>query len=154
MAIIFIILVIFLAGQYSGISKSLQNAASQNLPASQTPSGGQNAVSLSALEVAKHNTEQDCWFIISGKVYDVTAYINQHPGGRNQIIPFCGHDATTAFATKNGQGSHSSSANQLLNAYLLGNFGGSTSQDQLQKVKTTVPQNINSGKLEAEEDDD
>lgn len=32
-------------------------------------------------EVAKHDTEDDCWMIIHNKVYDVTEYVGEHPGG-------------------------------------------------------------------------
>ena len=32
-------------------------------------------------EVAKHDNEDDCWMVINGKVYDVTDYIDDHPGG-------------------------------------------------------------------------
>lgn len=36
---------------------------------------------LDAAEVAKHNTPSSCWIVISGKVYDVTQYLEHHPGG-------------------------------------------------------------------------
>ena len=32
-------------------------------------------------EVAAHDTEDDCWLVIEGYVYDVTAFLRSHPGG-------------------------------------------------------------------------
>ena len=32
-------------------------------------------------EVAKHTANSDCWTIMHGKVYDITKYFGQHPGG-------------------------------------------------------------------------
>jgi cytochrome b involved in lipid metabolism len=36
---------------------------------------------FSPFEVSKHSTQNDCWVIIHGRVYDVTDYIPRHPGG-------------------------------------------------------------------------
>ncbi len=78
-------------------------------------------VILTLDEVAKHNSPNDCWLIINNNVYEVTNYINNHPGGAKRIISFCGQDATTAFATKGNKNKpHSSSANQILESFKIG----------------------------------
>jgi flavocytochrome c len=48
-------------------------------------------------EVAKHNTESDCWVIVNGEVLDVTKFLADHPGGKKPIMLFAGRDASTEF---------------------------------------------------------
>ena len=52
---------------------------------------------LTEAEVAKHDQESDCWVILHGKVYDVTAFLPDHPGGKKAIMLFAGKDATEEF---------------------------------------------------------
>ncbi|KAK2074320.1 hypothetical protein P8C59_008537 [Phyllachora maydis] len=52
---------------------------------------------LSGNEVAKHNTPEDCWVIVHGKAYDVTAFLPEHPGGPKIILKYAGRDATEEF---------------------------------------------------------
>lgn len=78
-----------------------------------------SGVTLTTAEIAKHNQASDCWIIIKNKVYNVTDYLNLHPGGADRIIQYCGTDATQAYATKDGRGSHSQQADQeLTNLYI------------------------------------
>ena len=37
-------------------------------------------------EVAKHNTQEDCWVVLNGGVYNLTKYLATHPGGSAIIL--------------------------------------------------------------------
>ena len=87
----------------------------------------QQAKTFTLNEVASHNSRTDCWTIISGQVYELTDFINRHPGG-DEVLRACGTDATTLFTsrtTKDGQsiGSgtpHSQAAQEQLDQLKLG----------------------------------
>ena len=48
-------------------------------------------------EVAKHDDSKSCWIIIDDHVFDVTSYLNDHPGGRHILLGCAGKDATEEF---------------------------------------------------------
>ncbi len=48
-------------------------------------------------EVKRHNKESDCWIVVKGKVYDVTAFLEEHPGGAEVLLDQGGKDATFPF---------------------------------------------------------
>jgi alkylation response protein AidB-like acyl-CoA dehydrogenase/predicted heme/steroid binding protein len=48
-------------------------------------------------EVAKHNTEDSVWFIIDATVYDVSDFLDAHPGGEAVLRQVAGQDATVDF---------------------------------------------------------
>ncbi|KAK6465203.1 cytochrome b2, mitochondrial precursor [Scheffersomyces coipomensis] len=54
-------------------------------------------MTVSIEEIKKHNTKKDCWVIIHGKVYNVSDFIDEHPGGSAIILKYAGKDATKAF---------------------------------------------------------
>ena len=48
---------------------------------------------FTAAEIAKHKEEEDCWLVIHGKVYDVTPYLDEHPGGPEIMVSNAGAEA-------------------------------------------------------------
>ncbi|OAL46119.1 acyl-CoA dehydrogenase family protein [Pyrenochaeta sp. DS3sAY3a] len=52
---------------------------------------------LTRESVAKHNSPDDLWCIIDHKVYDLTDFVDAHPGGAVVLEQVAGTDATTAF---------------------------------------------------------
>lgn len=53
--------------------------------------------SFTPKQVAEHNTPEDCWVMLHGKVYEVTDYLANHPGGGNLISRNGGKDVTSDF---------------------------------------------------------
>ncbi len=113
------------------------------------------AKTLNVQDVATHNSANDCWIIISGRVYNATGYLNLHPGGSNRIIPYCGQDATQAFITQGGGGSHSSLAYNDLAQLYIGDLGTQAPAANLQTnpTPTPAPTTANSNNEEEFEDD-
>lgn len=60
----------------------------------QNPSGNR----FSLAEVARHASDDDCWIIVRGKVYDVSGWAREHKGGA-VVYAFAGRDATDAFTS-------------------------------------------------------
>ncbi|MEY4108972.1 MAG: hypothetical protein RJB35_285 [Actinomycetota bacterium] len=69
------------------------------------------------LSLIENNSAASCWSVISGNVYNLTQWINQHPGGPSAIASLCGVDGTASFnAQHRGEGKPT----QRLSGYLLG----------------------------------
>ncbi|ESK91906.1 mitochondrial cytochrome [Moniliophthora roreri MCA 2997] len=52
---------------------------------------------LASSAIAEHNNRNDCWIIVHGRVYDVTDFLDEHPGGSKIILKYAGADATEAY---------------------------------------------------------
>nr|ANQ46484.1 cytochrome b5 [Santalum album] len=73
-------------------------------------------------EVSEHHTPQDCWLVINGKVYDVTKFLEDHPGGDDVLLSATGKDATDDFEDVG----HSSSARSMMDEYCVGEIDAKT----------------------------
>lgn len=102
-----------------------QIAASDNPSASATPttSSSSSAKTFTMVEVQQHASASSCWTAIDGKVYDVTNWINQHPGGPQRIISLCGTDGTAAF---HGQHGSQTQPNKKLAGFEIGTLATGT----------------------------
>ncbi|KAG1504705.1 hypothetical protein G6F53_010342 [Rhizopus delemar] len=67
-------------------------------------------------EVSKHNSREDLWMIIDGKVYDITKFQDEHPGGEEVLIDEGAKDATGPFEDVG----HTDDARKLLEQYYIG----------------------------------
>ncbi|CAI7574842.1 unnamed protein product [Penicillium discolor] len=54
-------------------------------------------ITLSLSDIQTHRVEGDCWIAIHGSVYDVSSFLNSHPGGKAILLQHAGTDATRAF---------------------------------------------------------
>ncbi|AQK52188.1 cytochrome B5-like protein [Zea mays] len=91
--IIIISLVILLAlGALFAIPKSQNKGKSKGTDLG----AGMTSRSFTKEEISKHNTRKDCWIVIKDKVYDVTPYVEEHPGG-DAILNNAGGDSTEGF---------------------------------------------------------
>jgi cytochrome b involved in lipid metabolism len=71
-------------------------------PSTPTPPSAQGPKTYTLADISKHADRTNCWTTVSGSVYDVTAWISQHPGGAEAIISLCGRDGTAAFTEQHG----------------------------------------------------
>ncbi len=81
------------------VNASSPVATPKNTP---TPSKSPTASGYTMADVAKHNSASSCWSAINGNVYDLTKWINQHPGGPSAILSLCGKDGSAAFNGQHG----------------------------------------------------
>nr|QPB70507.1 NitA [Volvox powersii] len=92
-------------------------AAAPPPPAAVANGNGAGPRQYTMEEVAQHNTEESCWFVHEGKVYDATPYLEEHPGGAESILITAGADATDEFNSI-----HSSKAKKMLAQYYIGDL--------------------------------
>lgn len=119
--------IIFVGGYFISKNDKTSNPQAQSTSTptangTQTSPSGNTSASYTMADTAKHSTSSDCWIVIHNQVFNVTNFLSQHPGGADRITPYCGKDATEAFDTQGGEGSHSSTAESLKQQYLIGSL--------------------------------
>lgn len=119
-----LVLIILFTGcsqQNSGVAVQKTNdkpTTTQTTP-QETPVANTTDKSITLAELANHTTKDDCWLAVEGKVYNVTNFIDQHPGG-DRILKGCGKDATQLFNSIEGGRGHSDFAKSTAKDFYIG----------------------------------
>lgn len=58
---------------------------------------------FSKSEILLHNSSKDCWIIVFNQVYNITDFLQKHPGGSEILLSRAGEDATSFFQTRHGR---------------------------------------------------
>lgn len=91
-----------------------------------SPTGcGQTGQGCTLAQIAAHNTASDCWVVYEAKYYDLTSYVNKHPGGKAVFDQAaCGLDIksfmTGAAGNAGEQHKHKAKAYTILESYVIG----------------------------------
>lgn len=105
LAVACVTVLIFLVG-HSGAEATWSSRIAASESKNITPSPRFETIEMdgkySLAEIAQHDSRQDCWTAIEGKVYDLTPYMKQHPGGAGTLAWLCGIDGTKLFANQHG----------------------------------------------------
>uniref|UniRef100_A0A5F9DCD3 Cytochrome b5 n=1 Tax=Oryctolagus cuniculus TaxID=9986 RepID=A0A5F9DCD3_RABIT len=67
-------------------------------------------------EIKKHNHSKSTWLILHHKVYDLTKFLEEHPGGEEVLREQAGGDATENFEDVG----HSTDARELSKTFIIG----------------------------------
>ncbi|CAM0139326.1 unnamed protein product [Umbelopsis sp. WA50703] len=70
-------------------------------------------------QILKHNNSKSAWVIVDEKVYNVTEFMQDHPGGEDLILDHAGTDVTDLMKDKL-QHEHSEAAYSLMSEYCIG----------------------------------
>ncbi len=84
------------------IQSQNQEKLTQTVEEEKTGENEENEKTYTMEEVAKHNSKESCWTVIIGDVYDLTNWIDKHPGGADKILKLCGKDGTDLFVRQHG----------------------------------------------------
>ncbi|XP_037085610.1 cytochrome b5-like [Pollicipes pollicipes] len=71
---------------------------------------------FSLKEVQQHTGDPDIWMIIHNRVYDVTKFMDEHPGGEEVLRDMAGKEATENFEDVG----HSTDAREMMKEFEIG----------------------------------
>eukprot|EP00483_Globobulimina_turgida_P007904 UN07920 len=76
-------------------------------------------------EIRKHNQEEDLWIVLHNRVYEITDFQIDHPGGPDVLQDIAAQDATEEFENI----LHTEKARKMTKKYLIGKVKGTAPGD-------------------------
>lgn len=80
---------------------------------------GRTLPTLPTAEVATHNTAKSCYVTVGTKVYDITPFLDDHPGGADLVLEYGGKDVKEIMEDEVSH-THSEAAWEILDDHLVG----------------------------------
>lgn len=93
-------------------------------------------------EVEEHNTTSSLWVTLGDKIFDVTDFLEGHPGGPEYIEQYAGKDVTEVLKDEISH-THSDSAYEILDECLIGFIGASSKNANGSATSSSVDKNGN-----------
>ncbi len=95
------------AGMVTTTEAASTTPVSSETPAEPTSAAAETAPTqapgtYTMTQISTHNSASNCWSAIAGSVYDLTAWVGKHPGGKEAIKKLCGKDGTALFEGQHG----------------------------------------------------
>ncbi|XP_044523105.1 cytochrome b5 isoform X3 [Gracilinanus agilis] len=85
-------------------------------------------------EIQKHNHSKSTWLILHHKVYDLTKFLEEHPGGEEVLREQAGGDATENFEDVG----HSTDARELSKTYIIGELHPGNRKSEGSEISCSV----------------
>ncbi|KAJ5099524.1 FMN-dependent dehydrogenase-domain-containing protein [Penicillium argentinense] len=95
---------------------------------------------VSTQEIAQHAQPDDIWIVVNGKVYDVTKFAPEHPGGAEVIYQFAGRNASQTYNS-----THSPALIKDIDECIVGDLDPATITEEWRNGKEPVKPTSNSG---------
>ena len=118
-----------------GSQSSLRKMAKKTNKNESSSSSKSSSKEIGFAELCRHNKVDDLWLAIDGIVYDVTPFMDDHPGGGDIMLSAAGKDGTDDFEDVG----HSPHARELLKRFKVGTFKGDFSLESSNGASLKTP---------------
>ncbi|KAK0706661.1 inositolphosphorylceramide-B C-26 hydroxylase [Lasiosphaeria miniovina] len=107
---------------------------------------GRTLPTFTLAEVESHNSRKSCFVTVGRNVYDVTDFVDSHPGGSELVLEYAGKDIAAILKDETSH-THSEAAYEVLDDSLVGFLPALNGTSANGKAKSTA---VDSGEVTAD----